>query len=69
MHNQDCENFELAPIIMVRVTRNHPDIEPGASIRAAIDLVDLFRGMQKPADQIIEETRSRKNDTNQDRQL
>jgi MoxR-like ATPase len=35
---------------MVRETRDHPDIKLGASIRAAIDMVDLFRGMQKLGD-------------------
>ena len=35
---------------MVRETRNHPDIKLGASIRAGIDLVDLFIGMQKLTD-------------------
>jgi MoxR-like ATPase len=36
---------------MVRETRDHPDIKLGASIRAAIDTVDLFSGMQKLEDQ------------------
>lgn len=36
---------------MVRKTREHPDIKMGASIRAAIDLVDLFAGFQKLSDQ------------------
>ncbi|MCG6881632.1 MAG: MoxR family ATPase, partial [Deltaproteobacteria bacterium] len=36
---------------MVRETRNHPDIKLGASVRAGIDLVDLFTGMQKLEDQ------------------
>lgn len=36
---------------MVRETRDHPDIKLGASIRAAIDMVDLFGGMQKLGDQ------------------
>ena len=36
---------------MVRETRDHTDIKLGASIRAAIDMVDLFVGMQKLADQ------------------
>lgn len=39
---------------MVRKTRGHPDIKLGASIRAAIDMVDLFGGMQKLADQPAE---------------
>jgi MoxR-like ATPase len=36
---------------MVRKTRENPDLKLGASIRAAIDLVDLFVGMQKLEDQ------------------
>jgi len=36
---------------MVRKTREHPEIKMGASIRAAIDLVDLFNGLQKFSDQ------------------
>ncbi len=36
---------------MVRKTREHPDIKLGSSIRGAIDVVDLFVGMQKLADQ------------------
>ncbi|MCF8144551.1 MAG: MoxR family ATPase [Deltaproteobacteria bacterium] len=35
---------------MVRATRDHPDVKLGGSIRAAIDMVDLFAGMQKLAD-------------------
>jgi hypothetical protein len=35
---------------MVRETRTHPDIKQGASIRAAMDMVDLFTGMQKLSD-------------------
>ena len=35
---------------MVRATREHEDIKLGASIRAAIDMVDLFTGMQKLSD-------------------
>jgi MoxR-like ATPase len=35
---------------MVRETRMHSDIKLGASIRAAIDMIDLFAGMQKLAD-------------------
>jgi MoxR-like ATPase len=35
---------------MVRATRDHPDVKLGGSIRAAIDMVDLFTGMQKLAD-------------------
>jgi MoxR-like ATPase len=36
---------------MVRKTRAHPDIKLGASIRGAIDLVDLFVGIQKLTDE------------------
>ena len=45
----DSETIALA-VRMVRETRDHPDIKLGASIRAAIDMVDLFAGMQKLAD-------------------
>ena len=38
-------------VMMVRQTRDHPDIKLGASIRAAIDMVDLFSGMQKLGNQ------------------
>ena len=46
----DLKIIDLA-VKMVRETRNHPDIKLGASIRAGIDLVDLFAGMQKLTDQ------------------
>lgn len=46
----DAETIALS-VRMVRETRNHPDIKLGASIRAAIDMVDLFSGMQSLADQ------------------
>lgn len=36
---------------MVRKTRKHPDVKLGASVRAAIDLVDLFVSLQKLTDQ------------------
>jgi len=32
---------------MVRKTREHPDIKLGASVRAAIDLVDIYSSLQK----------------------
>ena len=32
---------------MVRKTREHPDIKLGASVRAAIDLVDIYNSLQK----------------------
>jgi MoxR-like ATPase len=48
--SNDAELVKLA-VKMVRETRNHPDIKLGASIRAGIDLVDLFVGMQKLTDQ------------------
>ena len=46
----DAQIISLA-VKMVRKTRENPDIKLGASIRAAIDLVDLFVGMQKLDDQ------------------
>ena len=45
----DSETIAFA-VRMVRETRDHPDIKLGASIRAAIDMVDLFAGMQRLAD-------------------
>lgn len=48
--SKDSEIVSLA-VKMVRATREHEDIKLGASIRAAIDMVDLFSGMQKLADQ------------------
>ena len=48
--SDDAELIQLA-VKMVRQTRDHPDIKLGASIRAGIDLVDLFIGMQKLTDQ------------------
>jgi MoxR-like ATPase len=48
--SDDAELVKLA-VKMVRETRDHPDIKLGASIRAGIDLVDLFTGLQKFADQ------------------
>lgn len=48
--SKDPEIVSLA-VQMVRATREHEDIKLGASIRAAIDMVDLFTGMQKLADQ------------------
>ncbi len=45
----DADTIAFA-VGMVRETRNHPDIKLGASIRAAIDMVALFAGMQKLAD-------------------
>lgn len=37
-------------VAMVRKTREHPDIKLGASVRAAIDLVDIYASLQKIAD-------------------
>jgi MoxR-like ATPase len=48
--SDDAETIAVA-VKMVRKTRNHPDIKLGASIRAAIDMVDLYSGMQKLSDQ------------------
>jgi len=45
----DADTISFA-VGMVRETRDHSDIKLGASIRAAIDMVDLFVGMQKLAD-------------------
>ncbi len=47
--SKDRETVSLA-VRMVRATREHEDVKLGASIRAAIDMVDLFAGMQKLAD-------------------
>jgi MoxR-like ATPase len=47
--SDDGATIALA-VKMVRETREHPDIKLGASIRAAIDMVDLFKGMQKLGD-------------------
>ena len=47
--SKDPEAVPLS-VDMVRATREHEDIKLGASIRAAIDMVDLFAGMQKLAD-------------------
>ena len=46
----DLKIIELV-VKLVRETRDHPDIKLGASVRAGIDLVDLFAGMQKLTDQ------------------
>ena len=48
--SDDVEVIELA-VVMVRETRKHPDIKLGASIRAGIDLVDLYLALQKLSDQ------------------
>ncbi len=40
-----------AAVKLVRKTREHPDIKLGASVRAAIDLVDIFASLTKLADQ------------------
>jgi MoxR-like ATPase len=48
--SKEPEIVSLA-VQMVRATREHEDIKLGASIRAAIDMVDLFTGMQNLADQ------------------
>jgi len=47
--SKDPETVPLA-VQMVRATREHEDIKLGASIRAAIDMVDLFTGLQKLTD-------------------
>jgi len=38
---------------MVRRTREHQDIKLGASVRAAIDLVDIYSGLRKLEDQPV----------------
>lgn len=43
---EDPKMIELA-VALVRRTREHPDIKLGASIRAAIDLVDLHSGLRR----------------------
>lgn len=40
-----------AAVRMVRKTRQHPDVKLGASVRASIDLVDIFASLQKLTDQ------------------
>ena len=40
-----------AAVKMVRKTREHHEIKLGASVRAAIDLVDIFHSLQKIGDQ------------------
>jgi MoxR-like ATPase len=47
----DHDEVIALAVKMVRKTREHPDIKLGASIRAAIDVVDLFSGMQKLANE------------------
>ncbi|NIQ39699.1 MAG: AAA domain-containing protein [Proteobacteria bacterium] len=47
---EDTEAITFA-VKMVRKTREHPDLKMGASVRGAIDLIDIFNGMQKVADQ------------------
>ncbi len=49
-HSKDSKIIDLA-VKLVRETRHHPDIKQGASIRAGIDLVDLYEGMQKLTDE------------------
>lgn len=48
--SDDSEAVHFA-VDMVRATRDHEDVKLGASVRAAIDMVDLFTGMQKLANQ------------------
>jgi MoxR-like ATPase len=43
---EDQEMVHLA-VSLTRKTREHPEIKLGASIRAAIDTVDLYSGMQR----------------------
>ncbi len=46
----DPETVSVA-VHLTRATREHADIKLGASVRAAIDMVDLFVGMQNLSDQ------------------
>ena len=48
-HRTGCTDRYIAvqAVRMVRKTREHPDIKLGASVRAAIDLVDLYTSLQK----------------------
>lgn len=48
---QELPDIIFLAVDLVRRTREHPEIKLGASIRGAIDLVDLFVGMQKLSDQ------------------
>ena len=49
----ECEDFDIISIAVkiARKTREHPDVKLGASVRAAIDLVDIFASLQKLSDQ------------------
>ncbi len=46
--SEDLEAIALA-VAMARKTREHEDIKLGASVRAAIDLADIYWGLQKLA--------------------
>ncbi len=48
-----CEDLDIISIAvkMARKTREHSDVKLGASVRAAIDLVDIFASLQKLSDQ------------------
>ena len=48
---QEDEEAIALTVSMVRRTREHPDIKLGASVRAAIDLVDIYAGLQKLEDE------------------
>lgn len=43
----DNQGILDAAVRIVRKTRQHPDIKLGASVRAAIDIVDIFSSLQK----------------------
>ncbi len=46
----DDNNIVSLAVQMVRATREHDDIKMGASVRAAIDMVDLYSGLRKLSD-------------------
>jgi hypothetical protein len=47
---EDLDIIAVA-VSMVRQTREHPDVKLGASVRASIDLIDMFASLQKLTDQ------------------
>lgn len=53
----DFEDHKIiaAAVELVRKTRGHPDLKLGASVRAAIDLVDIFASMRKLSDQPVQD--------------
>ncbi len=49
----NCQRPDIikAAVSMVRKTREHPDVKLGASVRAAIDLVDIYKSLQRTRNQ------------------